>query len=95
MYKWLKFTRRILLVCIIKDPNARITVYTVDEDRKYQRAIGEKYHLVGEVWGAADGLKLRVKQSGNYATQNMFYNGWTHSRFINNVFVFEADGKSY
>ena len=61
MYKWLKFARRILLVCLINVPDARIAVPTLEEVRKYQEAIGAKYPLLGEVWGAADGLKLCVE----------------------------------
>ena len=75
MYKWLKFEGRILLVYLINEPDTRITVPTLEEVRKYQEAIGAKYPLVGDVWGAVDGLKFCVKRSGNYATQNMFYNG--------------------
>ena len=93
MYKWLKFGRRILLVCLMDDPDARVTVPTLADVRRYQKAIGDKYPLVGDVWGAADGLKLGVESSGNYAIQNMYYNGWTHGHYINNIFVFACDGK--
>ena len=93
MYKWLKFARRILVACLINDPDARIILPTVAEVRKYQDAIGAKYPEVAEVWAAADGLKLCVEASGNYCTQNMFFNGYTHGHYINGIFVFSCDGK--
>ena len=93
MYKWLKFARRVLLVCLINDPDARITLPTEADVKKYQEAIGAKYPEVAEVWAAADGLKLCVEASGNYCTQNMFFNGYTHGHYINGIFVFSCDGK--
>ena len=92
MYKWLTFARRILLVCLINDPDTRITVPTLEEVRKYQKAIGEKYHLVGNVWGAANGLNLCVERSGNYDAQHVLIAG-RHTVILWTMFFFACDGK--
>ena len=48
--------------------------------------------MLPDGWGAADGSKLKLQQSGNYAVQNQFYNGWTGGTHIHCVFVCAADG---
>jgi hypothetical protein len=46
-----------------------------------------------DVWGACDGLKLQIEESGNWFIQNQFYNGWTHGHYVSCIFVFSADGR--
>ena len=78
-----------------KHPQAMVTTPTGEEIESYVQAIGGKYPLLlGErVWGAADGLKLPLQKSSNYAVQNKYHNGWVKGTFINSVFVFAADGR--
>jgi hypothetical protein len=40
-----------------------------------------------------NGLKLGLEQSGDDATQNIFFNGWTHDHYVSNLFLFLPDGK--
>jgi hypothetical protein len=40
-----------------------------------------KYPVLTNVWGACDGLKLRIKAPTNYLKQNYYYNGWTHGHY--------------
>jgi len=47
--------------------------------------------LVGAV-GTLDGLKLPVQVSSDSRIENAMYNGWLHSHFISNIFVFLPTG---
>ena len=76
-----------------RDPESQVKAPTVAEVRFYQAAIGEKYPLCADVWGAADGLKLLIQGTEDEAKQNKNYNGWTHGHYINSCFVFAPDGK--
>ena len=89
MYRWLNFARKVLLYCLIQDPDAKIAHPTLEQVRFFQSVIGRKYPHVASVWAAADGLKLDFQRT----IQNMFFNGWTHGHYINSVFVFTPDGK--
>ena len=51
--------------------------------------------MLPTVWGAIDGLKLSVQESGKIYEQNIYYNGWTHGHYVNYLFVFGPDGKIY
>lgn len=95
MYRWLKFSRKLLLVILGKHPLAKVTAPSKEELEKYVVAIGVKYPILWmeRVWGAADGLKVPLQQSSNWAVQNQYYNGWQGATYINNVFVFAPDGR--
>ena len=94
-YKWLKFSRKILLSVLQNHPHAIVTPPTENEVDNYVEAIGRKYPALLEerVWAAADGLKIPLAQSSNWRVQNQFYNAWQASTFVNCVFVFAPDGK--
>ena len=89
MYRSVDFARKILLYCLIQDPDAKIAHPTLEQVRFFQSVIGRKYPHVASVWAAADGLKLDFQRT----IQNMFFNGWTHGHYINSVLVFTPDGK--
>jgi hypothetical protein len=91
MHNWLKFGRRVLLACLLKHDAARVTA--ANEIELYKEAITRKYPRMRNVWGACDGLKLQIEESGNWFIQNQFYNGWTHGHYVNCIFVFAADGR--
>ena len=93
MYKWLKFSRKVLLHVLSRDLNAKVIPPTVDKIRFYQNIIGSKYPLCSDVYAAADGIKLLIQQSGDEQKQNRFYNGWKHGHYVNCIFVFCPDGK--
>ena len=95
LYKWLKFGRRILLGMLHKHPLAKVSLPSPEELQSYIVAIGNKYQVLQRerVWGAADGLKLRLQQSTDWAIQNKYYNGWTGGTYVNSVFVFAPDGR--
>eukprot|EP00536_Pseudo-nitzschia_multiseries_P013526 jgi/Psemu1/35450/gm1.35450_g len=65
-------------------PKAKVAAPTEELLNEYISAI---------VWGAADRLKLRIQQSGDWLEQNQFYKGWASDTFVNSVFVFAPDGK--
>eukprot|EP00536_Pseudo-nitzschia_multiseries_P003351 jgi/Psemu1/7571/gm1.7571_g len=72
-----------------------VAVPTRDKEEVYIEAIGDKYPPLHEerVWSAANGLKVDLQQSRNWAKQNLHYNGCRTSTFINSVFVFAPDGR--
>ena len=94
-YRWLKFSRKILLSVLQHHDEASVILPTQDEVDKYVDAIGQKYETLGEqkVWAAADGLKVPLAKSTKWRVQNQYYNGWTGDTYVNCVFVFAPDGK--
>ena len=95
LYEWMKFGRRALLVALQHVPEAKVTAPTGDEIEGYIDAIGAKYPIMEEerVWGACDGLKIKLQTSTNYAKQNHNYNGYASGTYINAVYVFAPDGR--
>ena len=63
------------MFCLLKDPDARISLPTAVNVKRYQDDIGPKYPDVKEVQAAADGLKLWVQKSYNYRIQICFITG--------------------
>ena len=94
-YRWLKFGRRILLKSLINDDTAKVKLSSREKIEMYCESIRAKYPVVlaGLVWGAMDGLKLNIQESGKVYEQNQYYNGWTHGHYVNSLFVFGPDGK--
>ena len=95
MYRWLKFSRRVLLFVLLHHPLAKISDPSSSEIREYYTAIGTKYSYLMDhrVWGACDGLKLLIQKPSNHLLQSRFYNGWTSDCYVNSVFVFAPDGR--
>ena len=95
LYKWLKFSRKVLLFVLHKHPNSIITSPTDEEVDAYVSAIERKYQTLGtkRVWGAADGLKVKLEHSTNWAIQSMYYNQWGLDTYINSCLVFAPDGR--
>ena len=95
LYKWLKFSRKILLFVLQRHPQAIVSKPNKEEVKYYIEAIGAKYPVLKDykVWAAADGLKVPLQQSTDYFKQNKNYNGWVGSTYINSVLVFAPDGK--
>ena len=93
MYRWLKFSRKVLLHVLSRNEDAIVRLPTNEEVSFFKEVISAKYDNVPDVWAAADGLKLEIEQPQNDAAQNKLYNGWTHGHYVNSVFVFSPDGK--
>ena len=83
LYTWLKFSRKVLLHVLSRDPDSQVRLPTVENAQFYQAAIGEKYPLCADVWEAADSLKLLIQSTEDESKQNKNYNGWTHGHYIN------------
>eukprot|EP00536_Pseudo-nitzschia_multiseries_P009054 jgi/Psemu1/22223/gm1.22223_g len=81
MYKWLKFSRNVLLFVLQNHPKAMIRLPTKEELEEYISVIGAKYPRLKErpVWGAANGLKSR------------YYNSWVCDTYVNSAFVFAVN----
>ena len=95
LYKWLKFSRRVLLFVLQDHPCAKVCSPSDEEVYEYNTAIRAKYPVAGRygVWGAIDGLKLHLETSTNYAVQNFYYNGHTKGTYINSCLLFAPDGR--
>ena len=87
MYKWLKYSRCVLLYVLQHHPFARISLPTEEEVNLYILAIGKIYKALANerVWAAADGLKTPLQKSVDWAIQNRYYNGWQGSTYVNSV----------
>ena len=50
MYKWLKFSRRVMLVTLHKHPDVMVSVVPTEEevDKYVKASIGNKYPCLGE-----------------------------------------------
>ena len=77
---------------LINDDDAKIAHPTNKEVRFYQSAIGNKYPNISEAWAAAEGVKCTLECT-ELSSEQIFFNGWTHSHYINSVFVFCPHGK--
>ena len=95
LYRWIKFGRRALLDGLQHHPAAKVYTPTAEEIEEYIDAIGAKYPIMKEerVWGACDGLKIKLQKSTNYLKQNQNYNGWASGTYIGAVYVFAPDSR--
>lgn len=89
---FVRFGRTILLRILASDSNAIVRLPTPNDTRAFQAAISSQYSMLTDVCAVADGLKVDLEQTGDFITQNRFYNGWTHGHYVNNVFVFAPNG---
>lgn len=89
---YIRFARRIVVLALKSDPDAAVSLPSLEKIREYQSAIAEKYPALSGVWCTMDGLKLRLQQSGDFVIQAKYYNGWTHDHYVSSVFVFCPDG---
>lgn len=89
---FIRFARRLFVVMLKDDDDAKIRMPSNAEFETFKQAIGSKYHQLSDVYCTADGLKLYLEQSGDAIVQNMFYNGWKADHYVTNVFVFSPMG---
>eukprot|EP00536_Pseudo-nitzschia_multiseries_P016166 jgi/Psemu1/45146/gm1.45146_g len=87
MYRWLKFGQKLLLCALQDHPTANVCLPNEEETQQYIDAIAAKYPVLGphRVWGACDGLKLHIQQSGDWIKQNQYYNGWTCATYYDST----------
>ena len=90
---WLWFGMICLRSALVTHPKAKICKPTAEEVQVYKGAVNRKYPSLTDVWAAVDGIKLRVSASQTWAEQLKYYNGWQHSHFVNNNFLFSPDGR--
>ena len=78
----LRFGRRHLLCALSQDEKAKFQMPTAIEIADFQTSIRAKYSLLQNVYCVADGFKLYLEQSGDAVPQNVFYNEWTHDKYV-------------
>lgn len=90
---WLRFGRRMLIKCLVKHPLAQVKFPSDEAIAKYQEIVALRHQHLPDVYCTADGCKLHFQACKGLSEQSMFYNGWLHSHFVTNLFVFGADGR--
>ena len=69
----------------MKHKDARVSIPTNKDIKKYKAAVSSRHLLLKDVWMTMDGLKLYLEQSPNCPIQDYFYNGWMYNHFVLNV----------
>ena len=54
-----------LLHVLSRDIDSKVIMSSVEDVRFYNKVIGTKYPLCGDVWGTADGIKLLSEAPGD------------------------------
>ena len=90
--KYVRFGRRILLFFLMGVEEAKIKLLMDDMIRIFREVIQTKYPTVQHFWGSMDGVKLQIEKPGDDVVQSHFYNGWTHSHYVANLFLFTPNG---
>ena len=80
--------RKVLLQVLSSDVDSKVILPSLEKVQFFREVVALKYPLMGEVWGAVDGLKLLIQKAVSDRKQNQLYNGWTHGHYINCVFVY-------
>jgi len=89
---FLRYSIKLLYKVLKEEPTARIEIPSVEEIMEYQEVISSHFPVLNCTWCVVDGLKIPIQKSGDEATQNTYYNGWLHSRFVGGIFVFAPSG---
>jgi len=90
LFLW--YSIKLLYKVLKEEPTARIEIPSVEEIMEYQEVISSHFPVLNCTWCVVDGLKIPIQKSGDEATQNTYYNGWLHSRFVGDIFVFAPSG---
>lgn len=91
--RWITFTQ-IILINILKNIKKYSVVWPNEDKIQYYISIIQNRHKnLVDCYCFADGLKLHIECAGKEDIQNRFYNGWQHSHYVTNLFVFGPDGK--
>ena len=80
MYRWLKFGRMILFKYLINNDDTKLKLPSQEEIQVFKNTISDKYPVLDNVYGAVDGLKLKVQESGNFYIQDHLCNGCCRNR---------------
>ncbi len=90
---FIRFGRRILIHTLKSDQLSAVRMPSVAEITTFKQAFEKRHRVLKHVYSIADGLKLRLEQSGDVIVQNRYYNGWTHDHYVSNVMVFAPNGR--
>jgi len=91
--KWLRFSKRVLLLTLLQIEEAKIKMPTIQQVRVFKEVIRGKYPSLVHCWGALDGVKIGIQKPSDDMKQSHFYNGWTHDHYVANLFLFTPDGR--
>lgn len=89
---FIRFGRRMLVRLFSRHPSAMVTMPSEEKVEEFKLVISRKHPSLTDEYCVADGLKLLLEQSGDLVVQSRFYDGWTHSHYVGNVFVFAPNG---
>lgn len=91
--KYLRFSRRILFHVLEDHPHAKICFPSGEKLQELQDEVSSRYPLLPGACLVMDGLKLNIQKSSCVLEASRYFNGWQHSHWIVNVFVFDITGK--
>jgi DDE superfamily endonuclease len=89
--KWLHFGRLIIMKILCND-ESRVKFPDVERIAIYKEIIRRRHPSLKTVYCVGDGLRMNIQVPKDIKVQSMFYNGWTHSHNITNLFLFSPDG---
>ena len=90
---FIRFGRRILVRVLRSSSVSAVTMPSVADINRFKDAFRARHPLLRNAFCVADGLILRLEQSGDAMLQNAFYNGWTHDHYVSNIFLFAPNGR--
>jgi hypothetical protein len=89
---WLKFGIKLLFKILSREPLAKVCFPPEEEIEEFIARVNNMYPAINGVWCTMDGLKIPIQCSGDYKTQNAYYNGWLHAHLVGCVFAFAPSG---
>jgi hypothetical protein len=90
--KWLYFSKRVLLLALLRIEGAKIKMPTIQQVRVFKEVIWAMYPSLVHCWGALNGVKIGIQKPSDDMKQSHFYNGWTHAHYVAKLFIFTPDG---
>lgn len=90
---FLRYARRILEHVLLQDKDSVICLPDARTIKRFQKVIKRRYPYIKGTVFCMDGLKLEIEKSPDQDEQEIFFNGWHHTHWVNNVLVFSPDGK--
>lgn len=88
---WTEFSR-LIIIQMLENDKSKIQWPSLEKIEVYKKIIERRHPVLQNVFCVADGLKIQLQQGGDPRVQSRFYNGWMHSHYVTNLFVFGPDG---
>ncbi|QRW03575.1 DDE superfamily endonuclease [Ceratobasidium sp. AG-Ba] len=90
--RYIHFAIHLLVHILRRLPESQVTWPTPAEMANFAHLINRRHPAIDGAFGFIDGLSLPAQTSSDPRIQEATYNGWHHSRRINNILVFAPTG---